>query len=702
MPPMPCTPVRGLVAATVLCAITACPDGPTPQPQAEVNFGETQGLLACDDATVAAHPDSRCFTWRAVAGVSMGGGTSGRIGFRHPELWDVVGVMGSPFADTEFLFRMLRENHMSGFCDLEHLEQLIADGVDLDDPTNPDVFCGVHDVFPLGDSGDQVSPGLFPAVEGSRCSMFRSDFNHWYRGPNAGRGGSFSRNSLLEIMHDLVAGFGNPFYANPDSAYFPTGVPDDWYVRPHIDGAEFKRELCDNPIVLEGENAVYNREFNPDGAYPVITFCDGNERGGSDLDAGDYFPDQQGRPFPVEFLLAVDLNGNGRRDYGEPVLINDQERFLDCGVDGLCDGEPGDTDDDDYDPIANPNGTENNGRYDEGEAFDDDGLDGVPGTGDFGEGTGVYERAPFLEGLVDDSPAGLFTKVNDIQTQRLDVWIDAGIRDFLNTAQSSNALFGLLKDRIPSAEAYNGFQALPIDPNYPFSTDNYIYYQSDYSRDAMGQVAYLRYGDASICPSTDDNLGDGNHVGAGDVVSRIFTLFSFLSARMPAQGRDVAYGGDLTSFAPSGRLNDFAFLTQYQSETLSRPVDYGVLLPPDYFLEENANVSYPVLYFFHGQGMEASDMVALGLALLGPMKESARTDRLALNKTDLQRAIIIWADGTCLDDTCYTGNFYADFKGQPRNDRRFEAAFYELVKHVEAEYRVKKPELIPLSQIEND
>ena len=202
-------------------------------------------------------------------------------------------------------------------------------------------------------------------------------------------------------------------------------------------------------------------------------------------------------------------------------------------------------------------------------------------------------------------------------------------------------------------------------------------------------------------PSTDDNLGDGNHVGAGDVVSRIFTLFSFLSARMPAQGRDEAYGGELTDMAPSGRLNDFAFLTQYDSETLSRPVEYGVLLPPDYFLPENEGTEYPVLYFFHGQGMSASNLVALGLALLGPMKESARTDRLDKNVTDLQRAIIIWADGSCQGDTCFTGNFYTDFKGLQRDDRRYEAAFYELVKHVETTYRTKSPELIPLSDIEN-
>jgi len=696
--------LRRLAGTSLLASLAAlsssCPD-PTPPPVDAVQFGSTQGLLACDDATIAAHPDSRCFTWRAVAGVSMGGGTSGRIGFRHPELWDVVGVMGSPFADTEFLFRMLRENHMAGFCSLEQLEAAMADGKTLDEVDDPAVFCGVHDVFPLqGD--DQVEPGLLPAVEGSRCSMFKSDFNHWYRGPSAGRGGSFSRNSLIEIMHDLVAGFGNPFYENPQSAYHPPGVPESWYVRPHLDDndVDFKRELCANPVVLTGENAVYSREYNPDGTYPVISFCDGNQMSGDDDASGNFFPDQRDRPIPIEFLLAVDLNGNGRRDYGEPVIINNEERFVDCGSDGICDGDAGDTDDN-WDPNTNPGGTEKNGRLDDGEDFDDDGLDGVPGTGDFGEGNGTFDRAPYLQDLVNASPPGLFSQISDDQTKRLDVWIDAGVRDFLNTAQSSNSLFAQLKSRIPNAQAWNGFDALPVDPDYPFSTDNYQYYMSDYSRDAMGQVTYLRYGDTEVCPSTDADLGDGNHVGAGDVVSRIFTLFSFLSARMPAQGRDVGYGGDLTSFAPSGSLNDFAFLTQYRSEALGRDVDYGVLLPPDYFLPEAEGQRYPVLYFFHGQGMEASNLVALGLALLGPMKESARTDRLAENKTDLQRAIIIWADGNCVDDTCYTGNFYTDFKGLARDDRRFETAFYELVKHVESTYRTKTPELIPLSQIEN-
>lgn len=687
--------LRALVALVPL-AVTACPDNnvppdPTPAP----NFGTVEGLAACDTATVEQNPGKRCFTSRAVAGVSMGGGTAGRIGFRHPELWDVVGIMGTPFADNEFFFRMLKDNHMAGFCDLATLEQLVADGVDLDDETNPAVFCGVHDVFPI-EGGDQADPGYFPAVEGTTCSMFRSDFNHWYRGPNAGRGGSFSRNGLIDIMHDLVAAFGNPFYANGDDFYFPPGVPPEWHVRPLLDGQEVHDALCAAPISIEG---VFSREHNPEGTYPVVTFCDGNTTDGDDPTAGDYKPDERSRPKAVEFLLAVDINRNGRRDYGEPVILNNEERFRDCGVDNACDGDAGDDADDNWDPMTNPAGTEGNFRVDDGEDFDDDGVDGVPGTADFGEQNGVWDRTPALQRMVDDSPKNLLARLPESQTARFDVWMDAGVRDFLNTAQTSNTLFAELKDRLPTAAVYNDFASMPLDPKYTDGGDLYKYYMSDYSRAAMGQVAYLRYGSTEYCPSSDDNEGEGNHVGAGDVVSRIFTLFSFLSERMPAQGRDESFGGNITDLAPNRDLNDFAFLSSYRSETLSRDVEYGILLPPDYFVEPDAE--YPVLYFFHGQGMTAEGLVPLGLALIGPMKESVRSDRVAAGKTDLQRAIIIWVDGECHDDQCFTGNFYTDFKGAPRDDRRFETAFYELARHVESTYRTLPPQLIPLDEIEN-
>ncbi len=683
--------MRFVHAAALTAAVlgaAACVNTPAPD---DVKFGESEGVAACDEATIAAHPDARCFTYRAVAGVSMGGGTAARIGFAHPELYDIVADMGGPVTDVEFFVGMLESNHLTGFCPKDKLEQLVADGVDLDDASNPDIWCGVHDSWPMN-GPDQVTPGYLVSAPGSQCAMFRSDFNHWYRGPDEGRGGSFSRNTFIESIADLTAIYGNLLYDNPDDAYLPPGVPASFRVDPQGDIGD----RCSNPVHVHN---FYNKEYNPDGTYDAITFCDGTSGG-----SGDYDPTNPGHQNHVmDFGLALDINGNGKRDYAEPVLANAHERFEDFGVDGLADAdEPGfnadtnpDPAHDDFDPFDNPDGTEGNLKHDDGEAFEDFGLDGVAGTGDLGEGDGLYTVAPHIQRAFDRSPIQTFRHMSDAQVKRLDIWMDAGIRDFLNTAQNENALFDEVQKRVPDAQSFTDFK------NLPGITGSYLYLNADYSRKAMGQVAYLRYGDPSICPSSDDVQGSGNHVGP-QVVDRLFTLFSFLSARMPAEGRDVAIGGDISDMeSPNGTLTDFSQMSSYHSDVLGHDQVYAVMLPPDYFLPEAHKTRYPVVYFFHGQGMSAQNMSATGLALWGPMKQSARTDRIADGKTDLQRAIVIWVDGQCPPGVCWTGNFYADFEGAPRQDRQFEQAFYELVRHVEKTYRVKKPELIPLSQLED-
>lgn len=676
------------LAAPLLACLLAC-DPPALTPDG-VTFGDSQGLAACDEETLAAHPDSRCFTWRAVAGVSMGGGTAARLGFSRPELFDVVADMGGPVTDTEFFFGMLEQNHLAGFCSREALEQLVVDGVDLDDATNPDIWCGVHDSWPMV-GPQQVAPGVQLAVPDSECAMFRSDFNHWYRGPDAGRGGTFARNTLIESIADLTMIYGNVLYHNPENGFLPPGVPESFIVPPQDEAAIADR--CAQPAVVPN---FFNREYNPDGSHDAVTFCDGSSQ-----PTGDYDPlDPGANSRSMEFALAIDINGNGKRDYAEPVVFNNRERFRDLGADGKASvDEAGfnattnrDPAGDDFDSLTNADGQEGNLRRDDGEAFDDDGLDGVAATGDFGEGNGSYDLAPGLERSFKQSTVRSYRNLSDAQVARLDVWMDAGIRDFLNTAQNENALFHEIEKRVPDAQAFNNFASLPgIEGGF-------LYLNADYSRKAMGQASYVRYGNPAVCPASDDVQGDGNHVGP-QVVDRLFTLFSFMSARMPAQGRDRAIGGDIADMeSPRGVLGDFSYMSEYDSEILGRAQAYGVMLPPDYFFAED--VRYPVLYFFHGQGQNAADMSATGIALWGPMKESARADRINDGVTDLQRAIIIWVDGECPPGVCWTGNFYADFEGLPRDDRRFEQAFYELARHVEKTYRVKAPELVPLKDLE--
>jgi hypothetical protein len=677
----------------VVVASACSPVGP-PVVEQPIPLGEVNGIAACDTATIEQHPDKRCRTYRGLGGVSMGGGTASRLGFTHPDLYDVVGIMGTPLTDNEMFFGMLETNHLAGFCSLDALEQLVADGVDLDDDDDARVFCGQHDSWPM--EGDAQVGTVWPAAPDTECFAFKSDYNHWYRGPEEGRGGTFGRNGLIEVIHDLVAAFGNSLTYDEAQAYLPPGVPDDWRVPPGLTNEEraaFNAERCANPVRIPG---VFNAEFNPEGTYDAITFCDG--RGGPKETAGIFDPDDsEARSRVVEFALAVDLDGDGIRDYGEPIIVNNRERWRDHGEDGvpsvLEDGYDAATNPDpagdDFDPGTNATGTERNLRRDEGEEFDDFGLDGVDQTGDFGEGNGDYDISPNLQRMFDRSPAKFFSAMPESQVRRLDIWMDAGIRDFLNSAQISNALFSEMKKRIPNAQAYDDFPSLP-----GAMPGEFTFYDADYSRAAMGQLAYLRYGDPATCPSSDDILGDGNHVGP-DVVDRLLTLFAFLSARIPAEGRDTAIGGDISDLeSPNGELADFGFMAEYDSEVLGHAQPYGIVLPPDYFIAERQENRYPVLYFFHGQGQDAHGMVLAGLILWGFMKESSRPDRIDEGKTDLQRAILVFVDGECHGDECFTGNFYADFEGLPRDDRNFEDAFYELVRHVDSTYRTKPPQLV--------
>lgn len=621
----------------------------------------------------------------------MGGGAAARIGFEHPEYFDAVGVLGTPYSDHRSLWKMVRDGYLGGFCSLDQLENVMSTkGVDaLDDMSDPDVFCGAHDTYPISADGP-VALGP-PIVDGTECYPFVSDFHHWYRGPDAGRGGTFDRNSLINVVHDIVAAFGNPLYANDESLYFPPGVSPLWRRTPGKASSEVA-QLCENPISVPG---VFNREYNPTGEYNAITFCDG-----AAPETGVYDPSHpDSRSRPMEFLLAVDLNGNGVRDYGEPILMNDHERFVDHGGDGLSSAdEPGfdvasnpDPSGDDYHPMNNPMGTEGNGFFDVGESYDDDGLDGVAGTGDFGEGNDIYDQSPGLETFLASSPTTLFDAMSKDQVERLHIWMDAGVRDFLNSGHITNSLFSHIAARKSGAKVYDGFGALVGEPNYAYQT-----FKPDYSEESLGKAPYIRYGNTELCPNTNSETGSGNHTGS-ELIDRLISSAIFLSQRMPVEGRDDAINGPIEELGSERRaISDFTSVETMFSTALGRDVNYGVALPPDYFL--NTEREYPVLYYLHGQGQTAEDLLKLGYLFFTSMKESADNDRFLAGKSDMSKMIIVFADASCEQGECWTGNLYQNFEGLPRRGTNYEDAFLELMGHVEKTLRVRRPALRPRNQ----
>ena len=175
-----------------------------------------------------------------------------------------------------------------------------------------------------------------------------------------------SRRTGIKMLKDLTISFGNPVYYNPLSTYYPPGIT-----------AENARESTTLLNFRDGE-------YNPDGSLPVITYGDPSPRNW------------------VEVLLAVDPNGNGVRDPGEPILRQFHEPFTDLNGSGMLDP---------------------------GEPFLDVGLDGVSSTGDFGEGDGTFSFNPNHLNYMAQDPL-TYVKDMDLSTlQGLNFYLDAGNED---------------------------------------------------------------------------------------------------------------------------------------------------------------------------------------------------------------------------------------------------------------------------------
>ncbi|MFT7624341.1 MAG: hypothetical protein ACI9WU_003528, partial [Myxococcota bacterium] len=316
---------------------------------------------AADTSDTSAPSESRP-AYRAIGGISMGAAAL-NIALQHPESFDAVGALGG-YPAIRYLVRTGLRLQLAGFCPLE----MLVDAPDLNAPAaDPPIFCG-------------------PAQPMYELEAAQ-DFNHLKHSDN---GANFDREFYLRVFRALTLAFGN-FTSEPGPAtpYLPGGVSWDWF-----EGTALS-EQCNQPPAIDPQRA-YNAEYNPEGTYAVRPLCDSKHQQDPSLAAADFDPSVPHNT-PSQILLYVDLNDDGKRQYGEPVFHNANERFEDTGADGcpnvIEDGlggchppgiEPmtGDPNGDDYHWLDNPTGEDRNDWWDEGEAWQDYGLDGVAGTGD--------------------------------------------------------------------------------------------------------------------------------------------------------------------------------------------------------------------------------------------------------------------------------------------------------------------------------
>ncbi|MBS2024688.1 MAG: hypothetical protein JST92_19980, partial [Deltaproteobacteria bacterium] len=220
-----------------LCSATAPCGGKLVCTDSPVGGTSTPGVTHC------AAP-GRHYTFRAIAGVSMGAAGSSRLAAAHPEAFDAVGMLGGPL-DAALLLRTIEHEHFGGFCPADKLEAAVT--ADKGDGGNrldrPDGIDGCTEANPT------------PSTQFSRSQRF----NHWAYTVN---GGHFDRDAYLDIFTDLTRAIGTPTGNNPQSPSIAAPLTP----------AQFDAATCSSPAVVEH---VYDPVYSPHGEHRAITFCDG-------------------------------------------------------------------------------------------------------------------------------------------------------------------------------------------------------------------------------------------------------------------------------------------------------------------------------------------------------------------------------------------------------------------------------------------
>lgn len=711
-------------------------------------LGTYQAVVAEDAGTKTF---KRRLTYRATVGVSMGGGGAASFGMRHHDRFDVLAPLGGP-VDWTYMLDYIEKQHLGGFRRIESGTslaqiQLAAASCSCAADCQPDETCVGKDGLPPGKCR------LLAKV--SVPYEHPQTFNTWwYEYPRTGNGGNFDRAGYTQIFRDLALMFGNPIGENlaPDGENLPAGVPPD---HPSVVGEHPNRacavwveplpcpadasgdvpdtcpeeqhqqeiedtcpaERCAHTLTLL---SYYDDEYNPDGAFPVITVCDGASQD------KEYTPysntwHPEGNGLPLELGLAVDYNGNGVRDELEPIIRSGHEPWHDDGEDGISSSQepgyaPGVNDDpagDDYDPQYNPAGTEGDHRYQVGEHFDDFGLDGVPNTlqqpstgwqkpgegYDVGEGDGEFTVSRGLQRfwdrdghsiarrMVDPSrvPGGELT---DAALSRVDVWTDGGLRDLFNFGVAAQHLAGSFAARGRMSTYLSTVQQAPGLE----SATSYDPKLVDFG-DLPG-IVLQRYG--VVDPTQGDiDDGSGQHVGSvTEITARVQAAIYFVGARWkdhPELTMQVDADPDKAPpGTPTCQLTGNCTFNFTSKGGRTGPV--GISLPPGYVNADLQDVRYPVIYVLHGYGQKPEDLEAIIVFLKSWMNDPSKS-----SATRLPKAIVVYVDGRCRTNAdgsaeCIRGTFYADSPNPKR--AQDEQWWLELMEHIDQNYRTLGEETV--------
>ena len=381
-----------------------------------------------------------------------------------------------------------------------------------------------------------------------------------------------SRDLRISQFKDLVIAFGDPFLHHPDAArqYLAADsepaqlrvddrfgsfvIPDD--PRGFLDGGDRTRDgvrQLDEPPTLPTDvllTAVGSLAAIAPGSAATLL-------GGRQL---------------------ADLSGDGVYDVGDGLVLNPREPYEDSNQNGVRDAD---------------------------EPFSDTGLDGVAGSGDYGEGNGRYDEDPDrAHWLAEDPLSRLAVRPADqITAQR--IYMDVGTMDEFGFAQHYANLVEVLDAKGIAVDVKNGFSgncaAVPA-PSSPF--------------------LLIRYEGGHVGIPDDDTITDdllnGDFCGPSLTIwQRLITLVGFVNESFPdgnfGTGRididfedfdfgDLDLRGDIVSEdipSPALALDGGDVPTQHV--VVYRPVKFF-----------HSDASFPIVYFLGGYGQKPDDFRRVG------------------------------------------------------------------------------------------
>ena len=618
----------------------------------KVHFGNTEfGVYQVVVPTNVKWPATRRFAFRALAGLSLGADIAAINGFANPDIFDVIASLGGSI-DHAYAAGSLHHSILGGFCGYDEITASgnIDEFVSDEESEVQCGFCGAqHD--PSNWSEPDEMCFLAEPRENYSPDERSQGYNHWVYDDN---GAALGRNERLTHLKAQAFVYGNMSSYNPASPYLAAGLEDE-LLQEYLDLVYYETDGATACARLE--TLMQNKpitgfadiSYNPGGTYPVIAFCDGADperRNGTWSPSTDA---ELARSIPTDILLAVDFNENGIRDYGEPVIRQFWEPFRDCGIDALCDEEEAGYDSvinadpagDNFNPLTNPTGKENNGLFEENEHFDDFGINGVAEgctpedtaacPFDYGEGNGEFDYNPNLKYFLDNSPLAAIQNADAEALKRLNVWMDGGIRDPFNAVLMADGMAGALDNKLGPLGHPTGVYRGHSELN-SFDTDDFNFLKVDYGK--LGRNVLVRYGDYNA----DDELiaaGDGRRLGSPDQLRiRLQTLYAFAGNHIPDGGYSIIDDYD---------LSQLVYLFFFDSESLGREMRYTAILPPGYDnsgdIELTGNpdgcvTNYPVLYFMLDPDFSLNDIMGAFGAVIADMAEGHIQKMITIIPTD--------------------------------------------------------------------